>query len=350
MNDVSNEAPPTMAVIESELDAADAILNRWKDAGALPSDAGGYQDIGNLSDNETAPPDDQEKPEDEDISEDDHEDPEDPDEEIEEELEEEQGEEEEEEEDGEEPSYASDDALVTIKVGDEESQVSVKELKRLWGQESSLTQKSQELASKRKEADELAQRSSLIMQNMLDKARERFKPYSEVDMLLASKTMSDEDFAQLRKEASDAERDLKFLTEEADEFYRQAQQQHQEQIKVAAQECLKVLRNDIPEWDDELYRSIRQYAVTQGLAPEDVNSYVDPHVIQIINKARLYDEGKKVATVKRKAAKTKVLRSKRTPQTDTDAKAQRQANTAEQLRSARSIDEMADVIVAGWNG
>ena len=345
MNDVLNEAPPTMAIIENEVDAADAILNRWKDAGTLPSDAGGYQDIGNLSEEATAP-ESQEKPEDEDIPEEEVEEPEDPEEELEEDEDDEEAEEAEEED--EEPVLADDDALVTIKVGDEENQVSVKELKRLWGQESSLTQKSQELASKRKEADELAQKSNLIMQNMLEKARERFKPYADVDMLLASKTMSDEDFAQLRKEASAAEQDLKFLTEEADSFYKSAQQQQQQQLQVAAQECLKVLREEIPEWSDELYRSIRQYAVSSGLQADDVNSYVDPHVIQILNKARLYDETKKVATVKRKAAKTKVLRSKRTPTTDNENRAQQQANSAEKLRSARSIEEMANVIVEGW--
>ena len=54
---------------------------------------------------------------------------------------------------------------------------------------------------------------------MLKKAEERYKPYSEVDMLVASKTMDDGDFAALRKEAQLAHDDVRFLKEEADNFY-----------------------------------------------------------------------------------------------------------------------------------
>ena len=49
--------------------------------------------------------------------------------------------------------------------------------------------------------------------------------------------------------------------------------------------------------------------------------YVDPIVIQILNKARLYDQGKRVATVKKKAAtKKKVLRSQKAPPDADNAK------------------------------
>src|SRR5271166_5311278 len=43
--------------------------------------------------------------------------------------------------------YADDsDTYVKVKVGEEEHEVAVKDLKRLWGQEASLTKKSQEVA------------------------------------------------------------------------------------------------------------------------------------------------------------------------------------------------------------
>ena len=79
--------------------------------------------------------------------------------------------------------------------------------------------KSQETASKRKEADEAINKNHAVFQTLLAKAEEKYKPYAEVDMLLASKTMEADDFALLRKEAQDAETELKFLREEADKFY-----------------------------------------------------------------------------------------------------------------------------------
>ena len=50
-------------------------------------------------------------------------------------------------------TIAGDTAKVKVTVDGEEKTVSVKDLKRLFGQEASLTRKSQEVAAKRKEAE-----------------------------------------------------------------------------------------------------------------------------------------------------------------------------------------------------
>lgn len=335
MNDVPNN-PPT--VLDGDLAVADAILDQWKDAGQLPSEAGGYQDVGNLSGVETVTQEDPTTPDDENVDVVDDEELEDPEEEL------EQDEDEDEEE---ESAIADDDDLVEIKVGEEQHQVSVKDLKRLYGQEKSLTQKSQELSSQRKQADEVLQRSSVVLDKMLQRAQERFKPFAEVDMLLASKTMTDEEFAQLRQEYATAEADLRFLQEEADAHFRSIQDERQTQIRDAARECVRVLRDDIPEWDDSLYAEIRHYAVSQGLQESEVNQYVDPAVIKILNKARLFDQGKQVATTKRKSAKKKVLRSQKTPQ---QAPKPTNEEVSQRLRGAGNLDEMAEAIMSGWKG
>ena len=127
---------------------------------------------------------------------------------------------------------------------------------------------------------------------MLAKAEEQVKPYKEIDMLLASRQMEPEDFQQLRMEAKQAEDNLKFLTEEADAFYGDIQKQQQAAHQEAAQQCVKTLQDEMPEWSNQLYNDIRGYAVSIGLPQEQVDQYTDPVVIQLINKARLYDEGK----------------------------------------------------------
>ena len=112
----------------------------------------------------------------------------------------------------------------------------------------------------------------------------------EVDMLVASKTMDDADFAALRKEAQQAHDEVRFL-KGSGQLYGEIKKQHEAAQKEAAKDAVKVLQEAIPEWSNELYNDIRGYAIAQGLPEENVNTIVDPIVIQILNKSRLYDQG-----------------------------------------------------------
>jgi hypothetical protein len=111
-------------------------------------------------------------------------------------------------------------------------------------------------------------------------------------MLVASKQLDAEQFAALRQEAQAAFEEFRFVTEEAEQFVKQTEQARQEQLKVAAQEAVKVLKESIPNWNSNLYDNIREYAISNGMAPEVVNNLVDPVAIQLIHKARLFDESK----------------------------------------------------------
>ena len=245
---------------------------------------------------------------------------------------------------------AGDDDVVEITVDGKVVQHSVGSLKRLAGQEASLTRKSQETASKRKEADDAINKNHTVFQALLAKAEEKYKPYSEVDMLLASKTMEADDFALLRKEAQDAGNELKFLQEEADKFYQDVQAQNQKAMQDAAKEAVEVLQNDIPDWSNDLYNDIRAYAIEQGMDEATVNTIVDPTAIKILHKARLFDQGKQVATVKKKtAAKKKVLRSTKAPEGDRVAKARRMKKAQEKLSMRGSdTEDIADLLLSRW--
>ena len=175
-------------------------------------------------------------------------------------------------------------------------------------------------------------------------------------MLVASRQMSAEDFAAFRRESQEAEKDLKFLQEEADAFYKDAQAQQQKQVQEAATECIRVLKNDLPDWGDELYNSIRSYAVSQGLPQEQVDQYVDPQVIKILNKARLYDQTKvtaetkkaKAKVIKTKQSKGRVLKAKKSPPTRSDDQRAKQQKARERLRSSTDIDDVTDALLSRW--
>lgn len=353
-NDVQNDATQPRAYHDIG-DAADAILERWTDGEDLSGDdeeleATDDSYVGETDEELSDTLDDEEDLEEVEDTE------EDPDtDELEDEDEPETD-----EEDDETEVELSDDTLVEIQVDGEAKQASLKDLKRLYGQEASLTRKSQETAAKRKEAEEALAKADISYRKLLERAEARMKPYAEVDMLVASRQMSTEDFAALRREAQEAEKDLKFLREEADAFYKDAQAQQQKQVQEAAQNCVKVLSEQLPDWGDELYNNIRTYAVSQGLPQEQVDQYVDPAVIMILNKARLYDQTKASAQTKKAKAKViktkegtrKVLKTKKAPRSDADLKVQRQKKAQERLRSNASrsgdLEDIADALMARW--
>jgi|TARA_B110000261_G_scaffold162223_1_gene205308 hypothetical protein len=329
-------------------DTAEAILASWEDADEdqLSEKSALEATDESTSEQETDDVDESDETElDEETEEDESETEEDPQEEDSETKEEA-------EEETEEVSL-SDDTLVELLVDGETKQASLKDLKRLYGQEASLTRKSQETANQKKEANEAMQRADASLQAMLSRAQERFKPYSEVDMLVASRQMNPDDFAALRAEAKLAEGDLKFLTEEANSFYGELQNKQAEQQRESAKNCIEVLQKELPEWSTELYNDIRQHAITSGLPAESVNQYTDPNVIMLLHKAMMFDKSKQVAKSKKAKAPAKVLRSKKAPPNKTDQRISKQKAAQEKLRKSPSggndLDDIAEMLMANWD-
>jgi hypothetical protein len=321
-----------------QVDPVEAILQRWEDQPSDEQVASDDPEEATDTDTEETTGDDDLNDEDTQSDEDEEDTEADPDEE----------EEAEDEDEDEETVELSDDTLIDIVVNGETQQASVKDLKRLWGQEASLTQKSQEVARQRKEATEVTEKSSAVLQRMLERAQEQWKPYSEVDMLVASRQLSEEDFTALRREAAAAKQNLDFLTEEAEGFYRDLKAQQNRAMQQAAQECVKTLQQELPNWSNSLYNDIRAYAVSNGLPQEAVDTFTDPNVILILNKARLYDEGRKVATVKKKTPKARVLKSKKSPPNEQSRKADKVSKLAERARLTNDTDDLAELIMSRW--
>lgn len=352
-NDPNSNSEPRALDLD---DAADAILGRWDDG----------ENLSEVEDEDSTPEDVEETDveegdfEDDDLEDEEVEDDTDPEEDEAEEYEDEDEEEVEEEDDTEETSVVSDDDLVEISVKGENKQVSVKDLKRLYGQEASLTQKSQDLAAQRKVAEQEFAKTQMAYQKMLERAEARLAPYSEMDMLLAAQQMDAETFAQLRQDARQAEEDVKFLKEESQNLLGELQANQQQAMQKAAQDCVRVLEEQLPDWGNELYNDIRAYAVKSGLPQEQVDQYTDPTVIMLINKARLYDESKKSAQSKKakakvtksKSSKTKVLSSKKSPPSKTTMKTKRQQQAQAKLRSnpryGGDTDDIAEALMARW--
>ena len=330
-------------------DAADAILGRWDDGETLSEVE--VEDATSEDLAETEVDEDEIDDEEDDQDELDLEDPDEDgteDEDVDDDIDED-------DEEDEEPLAASDDQIVDIAVNGESKKVSVKDLKRLYGQEASLTKKSQDLATQRKQSEEQLAQTQMSYQKLLERAEARYKPYADIDMLVASREMDAETFSQLRQDAKQAEDDLKFLQEESGQLVSQAQQQHQQATREAAADCVKVLQEQLPDWGNELYSDIRDYAVKSGLPKDQVDQYTDPQVIMLINKARLYDQSKQSANSKKAKAKLKksksgkkVLSSKKAPPSKKSIQKANKQKQMDMLSGAKDLDDIADALMSRW--
>jgi hypothetical protein len=251
------------------------------------------------------------------------------------------------EDDDYEPQVASDDLVTKIKVGEDEYEVSVKDLKRLYGQEKSLTKKSQQVAELRKTLDSEVQKNAVILKTLLEKAEEKLKPYAEIDMLLASRQMEPDDFAQLRKEAQQAYDDYQFLNQESDKYLEVVQASRQQELKERAAKTIETLKQEIPDWSEDLYNKIRKYGVSQGISQDDIDQLVDPAAIKLVLKAMKYDQGKKVAVKKRTKAPQRVLKSGATKPVNQNKRVKQQ--TMDALAKSGTTDAARDAFLARWS-
>ena len=247
----------------------------------------------------------------------------------------------------EEQEISDDDFVTNIKVGDDTHQVSVKELKRLYGQEKSLTQKSQQIAETRKKLEDEVDKTAVAFNTMLKRAEERFKPYAEIDMLVASKNMDTDQFAQLRKEAGEAYNEFTYLKQESDKFVKQVQDARTEEVKQRVTEARKELKNDVQDWNETLERQIRDYAIKAGVPKSQVDDLVEPSAFKILLKAMRYDEGKKVVVKKKTQAPKRVLKPG-VSKTSSSVKRQQQ-ESMKQLASTGSIDDATNAFLSKWS-
>jgi hypothetical protein len=270
--------------------AADALLNRWKDADpAIQRDDEGAKPIRRSETERNADEDDNEREDEDELDFGDDEDEQD-------------------EQDQADAPEASDEALVKLTVDGEEIKIPVKDLKRLYGQEASLTRKSQEVAERRKLAEETGARYIVATEQLMHKATERFKPYAQIDWAIAAKTLDNDEYVALRHEAQAAATDLQFLKHELDGVFADTQRAREAAAMEEAKASLEVLKTSIPNFNADTYNAMSAYAVSKGLPQETFAQITDPIALLLIHEAMSYSRAKERAATKRKAAPT----SKRT--------------------------------------
>lgn len=250
---------------------------------------------------------------------------------------------------GDEQEPDPDDAEVEIKVGEETKKATLKELKRLYGQEASLTQKSQALAQQRAAADATFTQASTALKTMSERAAEAYKPYAELDWFVIAQQMDTETFKALRQDAAAAEANVKFYSEELQATVTKHQEQAQLAHREAAAECIKVMENPetgIPGFGPPLYNEMLSFAKSEGF--DNAHMITKPGVLKLLHMAMAWSKSQ-TAT---KVAEAKIAKAPNKPTTVVKPGAKSgqspQRTAMQQLRKSGSVDDATDAFLASF--
>lgn len=245
-------------------------------------------------------------------------------------------------------TYADDEHVIRVKVGEDEDVVSVRDLKRLYGQEAAITKRSQEVATQRvavekKEAEHLAASNVL-----LNAARQRYAPYAKLNFLELARDerISRQEFDNLRQEAQHRYEELQFLEHSTGQYMENIQKAQQERLLADAKSSVQQLTDvaspyHIEGWNQQVYDGVRQFALDKGVPLEMVNQIIHPSVVKLIHNAMLFDKGKQALVRTEKVGKTvkKVVKTTRAPEsTGTRSKANSKGAMQRLQRSGTEAD------------
>jgi hypothetical protein len=257
-----------------------------------------------------------------------------------------------------EKKYADDEGTyVKVKVGEEEHEVAVKDLKRLFGQEASLTKKSQEVAERTKAAEHAQAKSLAALDVMVKRAQETANPYRNVNwaVLMKDPNISAEDVGALQEAARSAFENETFLTNQLDGFMQEVQAQQAHVQREAAATCIKALTDEkspayIKGWDQKLYNDMRSFAVSQGASQQMVDGLTDPSAFKLIHMAMQFHKGtQKVVTQKVNKAPKTIVKSSTTsaqPSQDTNRLVGRKQAVARMQKDGGSMQSAEAAFLA----
>lgn len=257
------------------------------------------------------------------------------------------------EEDPQDTDPASLDAKVKFKADGQEVEVSIKDLTRLYGQEAALTQKSMAVSEKEKSLSQAQEYTESVLEIALAQAEEDLKPYADIDWVVASKRLSEEELTALRGEAQKVYDKYQKLTSKVGDYQKaKAEKQQKEVMEVVKKthETLSDPDKGIPGWGKEKFQELSTYAEGLGFAKEAVNSFITPEVWQLLNKAYQFDRGKQVATEKINKSPKNLVTSTKKPVTAQEASNSRAKEALKALsKNPNSREAAQDAFLARWS-
>lgn len=247
-----------------------------------------------------------------------------------------------------------------VKVGDEELEVPVKDLTRLYGQEQALTKRSQAVADQRKALDTTSAWHGAALESLIQRAKQRYEPFSKMDFfaIAADQTIPAEQKNALREMAQTAYEEVRFLEQERNNFMQALGTRQTAERAEAAKSCVKELTDQasphfIEGWNDQTYTNIRNFAIEHGLDKGIVHNLTDAPAFKLLHMAMLYQQSRSktnnVQTTRvNKTIKKVVKTSKTMPKAVRTGKGNKADAAMAELKSKGDMDSTANAFLARW--
>jgi hypothetical protein len=253
----------------------------------------------------------------------------------------------------------SDEVFVKVKVGDEELEVPVKDLKRLHGQEVALTRRSQEVAAQRKEVEQQSQRYAAGLDVLIKQASAKAAEYRNINFMALAKNpaVTEEQLTQLQDDARKAFEQEHFLKSELNTFVTAVTEQQKTELATRAKETVKTLGDQaspmyIEGWNQKVYRDTVAFAKQMGLDAELADNIVDAPAIKLIHMAMLYQKGASKVVVTKKTDKTpkKIVKTSNSPAARPAEKPAAVKKAMSKLQKTGSVDDAGEAFLARMQG
>lgn len=258
---------------------------------------------------------------------------------------------------GDEPEEEVEEPVYTVRVDEQDMEVTLDELLKGYSRQQSYTRRSMELAEQRKaferEQSETKQlRDAYAQQLEMLQGQIQQTLQQEPDWAALAKEYSADQLFLMKAEHDKQKDNLQRVAAERQRIAeQQAVEQQQEMQKHLAQQREEML-NRIPDWKDEDTRNNERLEVIKyaqqrvGFSEEEIANASDARAIELLYKAWKYDQlvGKK-PEVRKKVRKAPKMAKPGQPKTKAQVASRQRRNALNRLDKERSVDAAVNYLM-----
>jgi hypothetical protein len=222
--------------------------------------------------------------------------------------------------------------------------LTAEELKLGYLRQSDYTKKTQAVAEQRKAFESQSAETEATINAVMSAAGADLSRFQAVNWEQAAIDNPDQ-YRQAKAAFEQAQSTYNLIKAQADQLQTQQQQQADAASKEAAKESLTVLKTNIPNWSNDLYYKIGEYAQGLGVTGEEFNKVSDHRLITTLWKAMQFDQAKTVTTKKKaKSSPTKTLSGSKADSTKA-VQSESARKARERLRKSGTVDDAAAALL-----
>lgn len=222
--------------------------------------------------------------------------------------------------------------------------LSVEEIKLGYMRQADYTKKTQAVAEQRKAAEEQTQSYESTLSALLTAAGADLSRFDNVNWEQAAVENPDQ-YKQAKAMYEQTRQTYDFIKSQADEHTQRSQEQQQAAMKERAKESLTVLKSTIPNWSNDVYYKIGEYAQKSlGVTQEEFNGITDHRSITAMYKAMQFDQAKTETKKKVKSSPKKTLSGKKADPSDI-GKQEKYRKSRERLKQSGSMEDAVQALL-----